>query len=280
MTAQTIRNQTVILRPSVVGRSTQAYIGFEEERLVKVGTFNGRSGTGTAFIGFFNCRNEGMMEVIGIGEFIGTEHMADGVVVRSHVTGACSPILSVADGDVLAVQIDGHGYDVLSATPVFHTKDTKGWYAADLGLIGKMTGGAAIVTTQYTIRPGTDNAENATDNDATRSAIQAKLSSRSEDKKKYLVVKSTLKALGTWGVYVLPPSEHKTIDIDDDLLVLLNGRIVPRECVTLASGKGRQGRGEGGQGMIVEVDIARTWHKGRFDAGWGNEVDVAVFLWL
>jgi len=290
MTAQTIRDQTVVLRPSVIGRSTQAYIGFEEERLVKLGAYNGSSGTGTAFLGFFNCRNEGITEVVGVSEFIGGEAMKDGFIVRSHRTGACSPVLTVADHDVFAIQVEGRGYDVLSATPVFHAKEMKGLYAADLGLMGKMTGAAAIVfNTRYSIRPGhsaipSSNGTNGDGHDysdeaASAAAIATKLSKRSGEEKKYLVVRSTLKALGIWGVYLLPRTDH-AIDIDDDMLILLNGRIVPRSCVRLTSGKGLDGAGEGGQGVVLEVDIAMAWKEGKFFAGWGNEVDVTANLWL
>lgn len=283
MTAQTIRDQTVILRPSVIGRSTQAYIGFEEERLVKVGAYNGSSGTGTAFLGFFNCRNEGITEVVGVNEFIGAEAMTDGVVVRSHTTGACSPILSVANHDVFAIQVEGRGYDVLSATPVSYAKEMGELYAADLGLIGKMTGGAAIAFgSHYSIRPGVSSSSSGTNGSVddhydpiTTAALTTKLSSG----KKHLTIKTALKALGTWGVYLLLPPKH-TIDIDADLLVLLNGRIVPRHCVRITSGKGVDGAGEGGQGVVLEVDVARAWKEGEFVVGWGNEVDVAAFLSL
>jgi len=280
MTAQTIRNQTVILRPSVIGRSTQTYIGFEEERLVKVGAYNGSSGTGTAFLGFFNCRNEGITEVVAVGEFIGAESMKDGVVVRSHCTGACSPVLSVADHDVFAMQVEGKGYEVLSASPVFYAKEMKGLYAADLGLVGKMTGGAAIVRTEFRIQSSTESIDNISKNEEVDAAISAKLSShRSPESKSHLIVKSTLKALGTWGLYLLPPKDH-SINVADDLLILLNGRIVPIECVRLTSGKGMDGTGEGGQGVVLEVDVARAWKEGEYFVGWGNEVEVGCWLWL
>lgn len=281
MTAQTIRNQTVILRPSVIGRSTQTYIGFEEERLVKVGAYNGSSGTGTGFLGFFNCRNEGITEVVAVDEFIGAESMKDGVVVRSQCTGACSPVLSVANHDVFAMQVEGKGYEVLSATPVFYAKEMKGLYAADLGLVGKMTGGAAIVRTEFRVKSSTESIDDISDgNEEISAAISARLSlHRSEESKSHLIVKSTLKALGTWGLYLLPPTDH-SINISDDMLILLNGRIVPIECVRLASGKGMDGKGEGGQGVVLEVDIARAWKEREYFAGWGNEVEVGCWLWL
>lgn len=86
MTAQTSRDQTVILRPSVVGRSVEQYIGFEDERLLKVQAYDGAAKTGSAFLGFWNCRSNSISEAVPLTDFMGVE---DGVqyIIRSHRTG-------------------------------------------------------------------------------------------------------------------------------------------------------------------------------------------------
>jgi len=275
MTAQTIRDQTVILRPSVVGRSTQAYIGFEEERLVKVAAYNGRSGTGTGFLGLFNCRAEGITEVLSVGEFLGAEDMKEGVVVRSHRTGACSGLLKGAgpDADVFAVQVDGHGCDVLSASPVYHADGlSRKMQVANLGLLGKMTGGAAVLETKYTIRPASASdtqvdAESA--DEATTTAIVAQAQGRDS-----LVTKTSLKALGTLGLWLCLPDSaaphDKGIDIDEDIMVLLEGRAVPRDCVSFAEDQAR----------VLQIDLAKAWKEMGLKAGYANEVDVAIYVWV
>lgn len=42
MTGRTIRDKTVIFRPSVVGKSLDQYVGYDDEVLLKVGTYHGK----------------------------------------------------------------------------------------------------------------------------------------------------------------------------------------------------------------------------------------------
>jgi len=42
MTATTIRDETVVLRNSVVGRTTAPYVGYHDDVLLKVGSYNGK----------------------------------------------------------------------------------------------------------------------------------------------------------------------------------------------------------------------------------------------
>jgi hypothetical protein len=301
MTAQTIRDQTVILRPSVVGRSTSAYIGFEEERLVKIAAYNGRSATGTGFLGLFNCRAEGVTEVVSVSEFLGVEDMKDGVVVRSHRTGACSGVLKSGSGgqeaDVFAVQVDGHGCDVLSASPVYVAQGLKrDMQVANLGLLGKMTGGAAVLGTGYTVRSASaSDAETGAEHadEAVSRAIVARSQGRSS-----VVIKTSLKALGTLGLWLHiaaadgAASQSKGIDIDEDVMVLLEGRAVPRYCVSFGSSQGEDvghagagGRSDGeiegvGGAQVLQIDVAKAWKEMGLRAGYANEVDVAVYVWV
>jgi len=282
MTAQTIRDQTVILRPSVVGRSTQAYIGFEEERLVKVAAYNGRSGTGTGFLGVFNCRKEGVTEVVSVGEFLGVEEFREGVVVRSHRSGACSGVLKGrgADADVFAVQVDGHGCDVLSASPVYIAHGlSRGLQVANLGLLGKMTGGAAVLETKYTVRLASasdDQLDAGSADEATTKAIAAQTQGRDS-----LVIKTSLKALGTLGLWLnlangaTPPK--KAIDIDEDVMVLLEGRALPRGCVSFETQAETQAANDA---RVLQIDLAQAWKEMGLKAGYANEVDVAVYVWV
>ena len=55
MTAQTPRGKTVILRPSIVGKATDPYNGYDSLALLKVGTYVGQARTGTGILGIFNA---------------------------------------------------------------------------------------------------------------------------------------------------------------------------------------------------------------------------------
>ncbi len=93
------------------------YIGYEEERLCKVGAYNGQAGTGSSFMGIFNCRPNPIKEVIPLSEFPGTENGE--YVVRSHNSGEISEAMSAQDGGaVVGMEVAGFGSDVFCACPV------------------------------------------------------------------------------------------------------------------------------------------------------------------
>jgi len=71
-----------------------------------------------------------------------------------------------------------------------------------------------------------------------------------------------LKALGVWGLWI---ERLEMLDLERDFLVLLEGKVVSLECVT----KG---------GRVLEVDVERAWRDLGCEAGWGNEVEVEVFV--
>lgn len=151
MTAQTSRGDTVILRPSVLGRSMEPYVAYDEQKLLKVGTYNGFAQTGTSILGLFNVSQQSLTEIIPLSEFSGTEEGT--YVIRAHTTGQCSkPVSRKKPGFNFAVtELPVRGWEILSAHPVHGPYSKKGKdaevYIANLGLIGKMTGAAAIVNT-------------------------------------------------------------------------------------------------------------------------------------
>ncbi len=55
------------------------------------------------------------------------------------------------------------------------------------------------------------------------------------------------------------------LDLERDFLVLLEGKVVPLECVRK-------------EGRVLEVDVERAWRDLGREAGWGNEVEVEVFM--
>ena len=151
MTAQTSQGDTIILRPSVVGKSTQPYVGYDEQKLLEISTYNGFARTGTSILGIFNCCQTNLTEIVALGDFAGTEEGT--YVVRAHTTGQCSkPISQKKPGfNFVVVDLPVKGWDVFSAYSVYgpYSKEGKDEevYVANLGLIGKMTGAAAIVNT-------------------------------------------------------------------------------------------------------------------------------------
>lgn len=118
LTATTTRGQTVILRPSVFGRSVHAYVGFEDESFVQVQSYDGAANTGSAFLGLWNCRQSVISELIPLTNFMGVE-VGNSYVIRNHRTGI-SRLVKYSKGDVpvLPVTLEGHEWALYTLRPL------------------------------------------------------------------------------------------------------------------------------------------------------------------
>jgi hypothetical protein len=145
MTAKTTRGNTVILRPPQVGKSSHAYIGYDEQKLLKINTYVGQAKRGVSILGVFNVCQNPLTELILLGDFPGTE--SGEYVIRSHISGGVSaPSTRENEKAIVTEELGVKGYDILSAYPVRHFDGKKGDIGVSvLGLLGKMSGAAAIV---------------------------------------------------------------------------------------------------------------------------------------
>ena len=170
MTGPTPRGKTVIFRPSVVGKSLDPYNGYDDDQLLLIGTYHGKvwsspqpgsithiyvgaAGTGTGIIGFFNVSQRPLTELIPLSKFPGVVE-AQFYVIRAHSTGMISKPMQVVDPTALIkISLGIRGYDILSAYPLRGFVDAKRQetiWIANLGLLGKMAGAAAIVDNKMT----------------------------------------------------------------------------------------------------------------------------------
>ncbi|KAI9702357.1 MAG: hypothetical protein M1836_000836 [Candelina mexicana] len=240
MTAQTTRGNTVILRPDTIGKSTQAYIGFEEYKLLKVGTYVGMQKTGTGILGVFNATQASLTELVNIKEFPG---VLDGVeyLVRAHSTGQISRLMTMEQKTALIkLELPLRGWEILSAYPIqtfdLATNNVKSSLnVAILGLLGKMAGAAAIVSSDLYV-----------------------------ESNGRLRILTSLKALGVLGLYV---SDLAARSIEDHFLVLILGKVVPVDTVKY-----------GDVENVLEIDVERAWKVMELNSGWSNEVGVEIFI--
>ena len=243
MTARTVHGKTIILRPSVIGKTVGVYTAYEEERLLKVGTFNGGVG-GTGILGLFNVSERPLSELVNLNAFPGVESDEE-YVVRTHTTGELSHSMNLnSETPVISLEVEVKGYEILSAYPLLALPaapktSTPGSPSptklAVLGLLGKMTGAAAVIRSE------------------------ARLEGNGR-----LRVEVTLKALGKLGIYV---STLRDKSVKDDVLVMLSQKVVPMHTVTIAE-----------QAPVLEVDLETAWDEMELEAGWSNEVRVLVLL--
>lgn len=158
MTARTTQGKTVILRPSVVGKTIGIYTAYEEERLLKVGAFSGSKRTGTGILGLFNVSARILSEFVNLNEFPGVETNEE-YVVRAHTTGEISEAMKLDDKNaVLSLQVAVKGSEILSAYPLrsFTLGRLQGLESskvkiAVLGLVEKMIGAAAVLNLEMRI---------------------------------------------------------------------------------------------------------------------------------
>ncbi|EEQ88011.1 hypothetical protein RJZ56_004682 [Blastomyces dermatitidis] len=256
MTAPTTRGNTVILRPSVLGRSIDVYHNYNEGKMLRVGSYNGWAKTGSGILGLFNISAQKISSIVSILDFHGISPGSDDeYVIRAHSTGAITHVMKPSSQDCLvAVSLQTKGWEILTVYPVYsfkmpnrhgnkdagsNTNDITPTRVAVLGLLGKMTGVAAIISSDVFL------------------AANGRL--------KFDV---TLKALGTLGIYI---SDIDTRTIAKDFMVMLSGRAVPMHTVQI------QPTGEDDQ-KVVAIDVAAAWKEMGLVSGWSNEVVVQVFM--
>ncbi|KAL4979738.1 glycoside hydrolase superfamily [Aspergillus desertorum] len=262
MTASTIQGTTITLRPDIAGRTLDMYHGIREGHILRVGTYHGRAGSGSGIMGLFNVTTGVKSVIIPVADFPGIyddyKDMGTRYIVRAHRTGrivdglrassTVSVTLNEKDGDVLTV------YTVKRVTPTVSSEENdndndnekKATTArtpvpvsvpvsvAVLGLLGKMTGIAAVVASDIYIE------------DTGRLRVDA-----------------GIKALGVLGIYFSCLQEW---DIDDHIMVLVSGKPVPRNCVWTENER------------VLAIDVEEAWYGLGLEAGWGNEVWIAVLL--
>ncbi|EOA81496.1 hypothetical protein ACJQWK_10887 [Exserohilum turcicum] len=212
MTGNTPRGDTVILRPHTVGKTTSAYNAYDDAVLLRVNTYVGMAHTGVSILGVFNCTHKPIAELIALDAFPGAEKGT--YVIRSHSDGQVSKPTSVASNAAFVhVDLPVRGWDILSAFPLlsFTLQREKGLDAqgpadisvANLGVVGKMTGAAAIINTDSYIERNSGR----------------------------LRVWTSLKVLGTFGLYI---SHLPKRSIEKDFFAVIFGRPVPAHCVRVS----------------------------------------------
>ncbi|OLN82928.1 putative galactinol-sucrose galactosyltransferase 6 [Colletotrichum chlorophyti] len=236
MTGPTIRGKTVIFRPSVLGKTIDPYTGYDDDGLLKIGSYHGAAVTGTPILGVFNISARPLTEIIPLASFSGVLRSMR-YVVRAHSSGKVSPPVSPGSPESsLTVSLDVRGYDIFTAYPLSSFEsETKGKvWTANLGLVGKMTGAAAIVNSDFMLR---------------------------HDGK--VELKTRVKALGVLGLYI---SRLPELTIGDDFLVTVQTHVIPVHTVSISKS----------DDSVMEIDLEKAWEELAPRPGWSNEVEVKV----
>ncbi|KFZ08038.1 hypothetical protein V501_06122 [Pseudogymnoascus sp. VKM F-4519 (FW-2642)] len=245
MTGPTPAGKSVIFRPSTFGKTRDPYQGYQDPVLLKISTYHGAAVTGTGMLGLFNTTSRPVSELLHISLFPGVVE-AQLYVVRSHVSGLVTPPLQVVDyrpESLIYASLDVRGYDILSAFPLRgfvrpSSKENDTLWVASLGLLGKMSGAAAVVSSEMTLLE----------------------TGRIE-------IVSSLKALGVWGVYLsnLPSLQPS---LESSILVTILGQVIPFAAVSISAHSPN----------VLEIDTQRAWTELGLKAGYSNEVQVKLSI--
>lgn len=195
----------MILRPHLAGKATDPYNEYSAAALLKISTYVGASHTGTGILGVFNVSTQPLSEFVHLDAFPGTERGS--YVVSAFTTGEVSkPMHRGDDGknsftaNMVGLSLNARSWEILTAYTLrsFTVRD-KPLSVAIMGLLGKMTGSAAVSGTDVYVE----------DNGRLRTWV-------------------SLKALGVLGLYV---SDLEARKLEDDFMVMIHGKPVPLGCV-------------------------------------------------
>ncbi|CAI7663254.1 unnamed protein product [Penicillium glandicola] len=246
MTAPTVKGITVILRPSVIGRTIDIYHDYNEGHVLRVGCYTGWAKTGSGILGLFNIQSAGASSIVSLMDFPGIHEDSEGqYIVRGHRSGRISHRLRPLTQDSLvSVVLEPKGWEILTAYPTrsftltgSHGKNFSPTHVAVLGLLGKMTGAAAVVTSDISV----------VENGRLRFDI-------------------SLKALGTLGIYF---SDLQDRSIAQNFMVMILGRPIPQNTVWKQGGENAN---------VLAIDVLAAWKSMKLDSGWSNEAFVQVFV--
>lgn len=248
MTGITTRDKTVILRPHRVGRTVgSVYNPYDAHAILKIGTYVGFAQVGAGIIGCFNVSPQPLREFIKLEDFPGTD--GGSYVVGSFCSGQMSKPLSrdAHNHSAAHLELEPAGWDILTAYAVrsfdlHHNGKTKSTSVAMMGLLGKMTGAAAV------------------------SGCDMYVESNGR-----LRLWVSLKVLGVLGIWISDLDSRK---IDEDFMVVILGKPIPIACVR-KSDKVKGGKDGSG---VLEIDVEKAWKEMKLEPGWSNEVSLEVFV--
>lgn len=158
---------------------------------------------------------------------------------------------------MITASLPVRGYEIFSAFPLssISGRTHRSVQIANLGLLGKMTGAAAIVA----------------------SSIEQRENGR-------VLLDTRIKALGTLGLYHLYFLAHltranethigvyiSTLDnmrVRDDFMVTIQEKPIPFQAV-FQSKLSRQ---------VLEIDTELAWKSMDLDSGWSNEIEIKVYF--
>ncbi|RMZ75744.1 hypothetical protein DV737_g5153, partial [Chaetothyriales sp. CBS 132003] len=312
ITALNPRKQTVILRPSTVGKAMGVYDKYDEKGVLKIGAYDGYADTGTGFLGVFNLDAKEISFLLPITKFPGVHVQGEGAVeMRSQTTSRAESrmpscevsrrgsqhdhidrldVLSLdddADGDAHVQARDGEAGDnnegVEEAAEDSEEEKEKRWIFRS-HQSGKITRPIIPrVTTEPEMLLHGKLPVRGYDVWSSLPVHEVKVKGSQKEKHRSVVELAVLGLLGKMiGAAAVIGSRFESRGRrvhchdgwnKDDMMVLIQGMPVPADKVTVT-----KNAGDGDDGFVIEIDILTAWKEMGLSPGWSNEVGVEVFI--
>ena len=206
-------------------------------------------------MGIFNVSQVSLVELLPLSNFSGTVASTE-YVVRAHTSGIISVPMSLDSPSALStVVLDAGQYEILCAYPLKPLSRREGDTVkiANLGLLGRMTGCAAIVSNAIFQQ---DNGRFMVDTSSKAFGTLGKYN-------QLLALCVSLTMGAPVGLYISCLPE---ISIENDLMITIHNRPIPVYTVS---------RSEQSQ-EVLEVDFDRAWRDMELEAGWSNEIQLKI----
>ncbi|KPM38607.1 hypothetical protein AK830_g7961 [Neonectria ditissima] len=238
MTGLTPKGKTVIFRPSVLGKAVFPYTGYDDDSLLKVGSYHGAVRTGNPILAIFNVSARPLTEVIPLALFPKVDPSVE-YVVRAHTSGKVSrPTKAGKPTSLFTGSLPVRGYEIFCAFPLTSLSSKKhgAIQTSNLGLLGKMAGPAAIFMSRI-----------------------------DQDDNGRVVIDTRIKAFGILGIYV---STLPSMTIDGDFLATIQEKPIPADTVGISKADDH----------VLEIDLGKAWKEMGLESKWSNEIEIKVYF--
>jgi hypothetical protein len=207
-------------------------------------------------IGFFNVSQRPLSELIPLSKFPGVVE-AQYYIIRAHSSGLISKPMQVVDKNALIyMSLSVRGYDILSSYPLrgfVDEKKNETTWIANLGLLGKMAGAAAVVDNRIT------KLENG------RIFIDTNIKALGILGTEPFSSVATQMLISLLGLYI---STLPKISFEDSLMMTIQGKVLPIHTVSISKASN----------FVLEIDVENAWKEMGLDSGWSNEVEVKIYV--
>ena len=303
MTARSMRGETVILRPSTIGKTVGVYDKYDDRGVLKLGVYHGAAQTGVGMLGVFNIAEQDVKAVLPITKIPGVDVVDESAKVATPgVTPNSSRPVSrrgsrrgsneVEEGMQKMTLEEGEEEEEVERRWIvrsYQSGRVTGVIVPEAPLTAGMMLSCTLPVRGWDVWSAFPVKAVEVDDEEVQVAVLglvAKITGAAAvlgweiiavEEGKRVKCSVRLKAMGVLGIWIAGgDSEEKEEGRErwqkENMMVMIQNRAVPINMVQVVS------EGVEGDGRVIEVDVLGAWDEMGLDAGWSNELSVDVFF--